>query len=370
MRDPARDPERGIEMKVTFYRLGEHKIVETNGAFCWEAHAGVGALKSGKCFIRGDILLIGPSEGEEPGYLKREFLEGLQKIPQWDHTRYYCSDYSIYDCRSGRKLKGKEISEWTGNRSQATERTDPWEATPTEGPEPAPEISYKLGQHEIIKKTNGQVWWKTYSGSGSLREGRCLVAGEILFLGSGETEEPGNLKHAFLKRLDWLPEWKTTRFYCPNGVICDCRTGKSLIGEEEGRLSGKTTGVPTGDVFTPSAREPASSTPLPKHQLTSLDNSTLSSLKQIAGKIGRGFEGKFHWSAKSKRVQKNEVVKSRLAARKSPVHRFPTMRWIAWIGALILLVGSLLLILLHDQWKSWERHLKNHDHSDSQHRHH
>ena len=43
-------------MKSTFYRLGEYKIIDSGtGALWWEAHAGLGALISGKCFIRGEI---------------------------------------------------------------------------------------------------------------------------------------------------------------------------------------------------------------------------------------------------------------------------------------------------------------------------
>jgi hypothetical protein len=357
-------------MKRASYRLGEHKIIETNGVFWWEAHAGVGGLKSGRCFIRGDILFIGLSESEDPGYLKREFLERLQELPQWCHTRYFSLNYTMHDIESGKRLTEEEIPEWAGNRSQAIDHTGPEDRTLVDGAESASEMSYKMGQHEIIKKTNGQVWWKTYSGSGSLREGRCLVAGEILFLGAGETEEPGNLKRSFLERLQRLPQWRATRLYCPGCAVYDCRTGKNLIGEEGGQLSGKAPRIFAGDVFTPSTSETASSTPLPIHQQTLLDNSSRSFLRQIARKVGRRFEGRFLWTGKSKRVQKNKGIESRPEARNRPVHRFSTQRWIAWICASILIVGSRLLILLHDQWKSWERRLRNHDHSDSHHRRH
>ena len=76
-------------MKSTFYRLGEYKIIDSGtGALWWEAHAGLGALISGKCSIRGEILFIRPRGSEEPGFLANEFLNQLDRFPKWKRTRF------------------------------------------------------------------------------------------------------------------------------------------------------------------------------------------------------------------------------------------------------------------------------------------
>ena len=89
-------------MQHTAYRLGEYKIIEyEHGDLWWETHIGLGSLKSGKCFINGDILFIKPSDSTGPGFLKGEFLDHLNKLPKWEKTKYYCASYKIHECKSG-----------------------------------------------------------------------------------------------------------------------------------------------------------------------------------------------------------------------------------------------------------------------------
>lgn len=89
--------------KDTSYRLGRFEIIEKkNGGMWWETHAGFGRLRSGKCFIVGEILFIAPYKMEEPGFLKGEFIEHLNKYPKWEKTKYYCLSYSLYNCKTGR----------------------------------------------------------------------------------------------------------------------------------------------------------------------------------------------------------------------------------------------------------------------------
>jgi hypothetical protein len=90
------------------YKLGRYKITEAfGGGLWWESHHGVGSLKKGKCTIEGSILILGPSEIEEPGFLKREFVEHLDKLPNWDKTKYYCLSHSIHKCRTEGKISLK-----------------------------------------------------------------------------------------------------------------------------------------------------------------------------------------------------------------------------------------------------------------------
>lgn len=356
-------------MKGTSYRLGEHKINETNGVFWWEAHAGVGGLKSGRCFIRGDILLIGPTESEAPGYLKREFLERLQELPQWDHTRYFSLNYTILDIGSGKKLTKIEISEWAGNQSQTIDHAGPGDRTLTEGTDSAPEFSYKLGQHEIIKKTNGQVWWKTYSGYSSLREGRCVIAGDILFLGAAETGKPSNLKQAFFEHLSQLPQWRATRYYCTSCALYDSRTGENLVEEAGSELPGEVPRPSTKESLIHPIRNTPSHAPFPKPWRPRLYNSSISFQKRVVGKTDSGVEGNpYGVRFKSKRILKSRFIQSCITASKSLMGECPIKRGSAHIGALMQMIGDRVLTLFPGNRKSKDGHSNHGEQSSKHHR--
>ncbi|MBC8430291.1 MAG: hypothetical protein H8D96_00055 [Desulfobacterales bacterium] len=101
----------------TSYRLGRFEIIEKeNGEIHWETHAGFGRLRTGKCFIEGEILFIGPHKTEELGFLKGEFIDHLNKFPKWEKTKYYCSSYSIYSCKTGRMSRNFGAGEDIGNK--------------------------------------------------------------------------------------------------------------------------------------------------------------------------------------------------------------------------------------------------------------
>ena len=87
------------------------------------------------------------------------------------------------------------------------------------------DISYKLNQHEIMKKNNGQLFWKSYSGLNSLNEGRCFINGSILFLEQSETKKTGIRKKEFLQKLIQLPDWKGTKYFCKSYAIYYSDTG-------------------------------------------------------------------------------------------------------------------------------------------------
>ena len=63
-------------MPKSSYRLDQYKIIENeHGDLWWETHIGLGSLKSGKCFINGEILFIKPSDYSEAGFLKGELIK-------------------------------------------------------------------------------------------------------------------------------------------------------------------------------------------------------------------------------------------------------------------------------------------------------
>jgi hypothetical protein len=87
------------------YKLGRYRITESpDGRLCWESHSGFGNTRTGTCFIEGNILLIGPAEDEKPGFLKREFMEQVERLPAWERTKYYCSSQAIYKCGTAERL--------------------------------------------------------------------------------------------------------------------------------------------------------------------------------------------------------------------------------------------------------------------------
>jgi hypothetical protein len=86
---------------------------------------------------------------------------------------------------------------------------------------------------------NGQLFWKSPSGLGTLKKGRCHIKGNILFLEPGETEPSSLLRRQFIQQLIRLPDWERTKYFCPSYTIYYSNTGaicRSL--EEEKELNG------------------------------------------------------------------------------------------------------------------------------------
>jgi len=232
-------------MQHTAYRLGEYKIIEyQHGDLWWETHIGLGSSKSGKCFINGDILFIKPSDSMGPGFLKGEFLDHLKKLPEWEKTKYYCASYKIHECKSGRSkpLFGR-LDGWSQHEAilndGSTQRQTPEIRRKSVKVDTTEHISYKLDRYKITEMNNGQLFWKSPSGLGTLKKGRCHIKGSILFLEPGETEQSSLLKREFMQQLIRLPDWEKTKYFCPSYTIYYSNTGaicRSL--EEEKELNG------------------------------------------------------------------------------------------------------------------------------------
>lgn len=93
----------GIHKNVSIYKMGEYKITEKySDDLQWEMHFGMGALKERKCFKKGQILFIRPSENVQPDTLKKRFHERLKLLPQWDDTGYFACDFTILECSPAR----------------------------------------------------------------------------------------------------------------------------------------------------------------------------------------------------------------------------------------------------------------------------
>jgi hypothetical protein len=219
-------------MQKIAYRVAEYKITENQlGDLWWETHIGLGSLKTGKCFINGDILFIAPSDNIGPGFLKGEFLDHLNKLPKWEKTKYYCASYKICECRSVRSeplfegvkswLQGETIIQ----KNELIQKAAITAALKSGKVDTKKHISHKLQRYEIIEKNNGQFFWKSYGHLGGFKKGRCYIRGNILFLEAGGTELSGHRKKDFLQQLNRLPDWERTKYFCTSYVIYNSKTG-------------------------------------------------------------------------------------------------------------------------------------------------
>jgi hypothetical protein len=248
-------------MQENAYRLAEYKITENeHGDLWWETHIGLGSLKIGKCIICGDILFIKPSDSTGPGFLKGEFLDHLDKLPNWEKTKYYCASYKIYKCQF---VDRKALFEGVKSRLQDEAILRKNELIQKEGSKATrksvkadtPEhISYKLQGYEITERNNGQFFWKSLGVLGSLKKGRCHIEGNILFLEPGESELTDRVKKEFLQQLNRLADWEKTEYFCVSYTIYYSKTGAicrsfeedkavNIAGPENMVFSKKTLGV-------------------------------------------------------------------------------------------------------------------------------
>ena len=231
-------------MKKNIYKLGENKIIESDtGELRWEAHFGLGAFQEGRCFKKGTILFIGPAESQRDGFLKLEFIDHLKPFPEWLKTKYYCRGLEVYHCRTGKRVTKEEMLLWMLDRSinegdriysekPGQRSNNIYNSIETE------DVAFRLQRYEIIKKTNGQIVWKTDTGPNTVSGGNCIILEDILFIVLWQNEQTNLNKQQFLANLKQLPEWNQTKYYCPKLSLHDCKTGNS-IQEEGGKWLGE-----------------------------------------------------------------------------------------------------------------------------------
>jgi hypothetical protein len=206
-----------------YYRLSEFKIIKNeDGSIWWETHSGFCSVKTGRCFVSGSTLFIESAyTSEENGFLKGEYLDQLNRLPKWEKTKYYCTSFHIVKCKLDRDGKSKSAN---NKFSQPTTQND---------------ISYRLGQFEIIENREGQLFWKLYSGLGTIKVGKGFVDGNILFLRRGEVEKAGIIKKDFMERLFILPAWGKTNYICQHYTLYSCETNTICNELEKNILSNK-----------------------------------------------------------------------------------------------------------------------------------
>jgi hypothetical protein len=200
-------------MFKAMYRLGEYQITEyENGLLQWTTNIHFGMQRSGRCFILGNILIIGHWNHEEIGYLKLEFFEQLQKLPAWNKTRFYCFTSELLDVATGQSLTNNFLEKsLIGFHSAAPKSI----LTLNPG-------TFRLWRYQITVIDNDEVLWQTYEGLFRFVGGRCVIESDVLFISPKEYDEEDQNKRAFLNKLNQLPKWDKTMAWCRSMVLRDC----------------------------------------------------------------------------------------------------------------------------------------------------
>lgn len=229
------------------YRLGRYRIIEDQyGQLRWESYFGFARTKTGRCFIAGNILFLEPStEIDEPGYLIGEYKQLVDRLPQWEKTKYYCSFYTMKACDAGTTLPLKTIGSQTPAQMEAL--TNGLKTQVTNALESGVNLSrhtkavcYRLAHYKIIDNERGGLWWKTYAGLGRLKSGTCFLEGDILFIGHPENEEAG-ARRKFVEHLRQLPKWEKTKYYCFRYTLQTCNPGTTGSADAISKRSGEWT---------------------------------------------------------------------------------------------------------------------------------
>jgi hypothetical protein len=194
------------------YRLGEYLITEyENGLLRWETHFNFGVQRSGKCYIFGNILILGNWSNEESGYLQLEFSELLQKLPLWNSTHYYCFASELLDVSTGQSLMNDFLERYI-----ALTRSTSSKPLMNMSPE-----MFRLGRYQITIDDNGKVSWQTYGGLNRVVGGQCVFESGIIFMDEQEYEGDQS-KREFLKKLTQLPKWDNSVAWCRSLVLRPC----------------------------------------------------------------------------------------------------------------------------------------------------
>jgi hypothetical protein len=198
------------------YRLCEFIIIEHSGVLLTcVTHIALGAQRSGRCFIVGNILLIGSLDREEAGFLKLEFNEHLMKLPTWDKTRYYCFASSLRKVGTEQPLTSYFTEQLSVDKIRI-------EAVNINVPS-----KFRLDRYRITVGENSIILWQTIGELNRTIGGRCFTESGILFIGPQENElDEGQSRKIFFNELKLLPQWDKTFAWGHHGSLRICEESK------------------------------------------------------------------------------------------------------------------------------------------------
>ena len=83
------------------FRLSQFEItVKGDNELIWKSYIGQKALNVGKAFVHSDILFLAHGVSVKTDILKKYFLEHLPLLPPWKRTKYFCRQYTLYNCNT------------------------------------------------------------------------------------------------------------------------------------------------------------------------------------------------------------------------------------------------------------------------------
>jgi hypothetical protein len=201
-------------MNRSTYRLVKYRITEYGKNLWWETHIAVGERLRGDCFIHDDILIIGQADHRETGFLIGDFLERLEKAPQWNKTAYYCFASELLDVATGQCLRTdlleERLSQWKSNCAAPS-------SSATDDPG-----AFRLARYRITVDLIGDITWRAYGGTWGAIGGPCTVRSGILFLGPEEYDEQGPSRKEFFAKLHELPLWQRSVLWSYSQALRPC----------------------------------------------------------------------------------------------------------------------------------------------------
>lgn len=211
------------------YRLGNYRITMYDDVLVqWERHVPLAMARSGKCFLYGDVLIIGRKFDDEDGFQSGEFLDCLRKLPPWTRTRYYCFEGDLLDSATGQALADEPL-ERLSSFAGMNHAVPPYAEVAHPG-------AYRLGHYQITAAADGRLQWKAYEELNRIVNGPCSVESDILIIGPREHDEQGEGKQEFLDALNRLPQWDRTMVWCRGSILRPCQEVQQ---EEESGMFGR-----------------------------------------------------------------------------------------------------------------------------------
>ena len=110
------------------FQLHRYEIIKSkNGQFIWNSFSGPNVGKGGTCTLLESILFIGPTQNVQSGFIKRQFLNDLNRLPEWGQSKYYCPKFILHECKAINRIHGKK-KKWRSDNNvdenNYTERGD------------------------------------------------------------------------------------------------------------------------------------------------------------------------------------------------------------------------------------------------------
>ena len=212
-----------------------------DGTLWWESYAGFTRTKNGRCFIENNVLFLEPAiVVREPGFLIMEYNEALDELPQWTKTPYYCTNYTLRSCHNDKILYNESVGKGLKKRTEEVTIASEGEQIDFDiykgiGSGEIKASVYQLGRYKIIEAESGELRWNTCTHLDRLKVGRGFIDGKNLFVNGKIIEDSEFSKREFFNRLNQLPKWKKTPYYCTNYTLKPCHKTNVSTGKRYGR---------------------------------------------------------------------------------------------------------------------------------------